>query len=302
MIFPVDIDYQGLRHEDIAEDPAEDEEPQTFDNVKNEPYYNEDFNTYVDTAESFIASSGVDDESQSNLEGFSESIPNDTKPNVTMSQMSPAKNARKQQQKRGEGEMQCSECDKMFSNKGNMNRHFNSTHVFPCKVCKEKFVEKQLMEAHYFEEHVMHCPVCKKTFSNKGNLNRHMKQAHNEELPTDYQVPNTGKPAKQGTPTKIKQPKISKLSSPNPTHGSSLMQTNLRLPLPNFGPGQPQMPSFPHVQGSSNPRFPQQNVQQQPNFKASYPQMYRPAVQNESVAPNWKQEPVLPGNGWQQQM
>ena len=82
------------------------------------------------------------------------------------------------------------------------------------------------------------------------------------------------------------------------------MQANQKLPLPDFGPGQPhmQMPTFPHVQHSSNQRFPQPNVQQQQNFMPSYPQMYRPAVQNKSVAPNWKHESVLPGNGWQQQM
>ena len=305
VIPPVDIDYQGLRHEDIAEDPAEDEDPQTFENVKNEPNYNEDFNNQADNTEYFNASSGVDEENTSNFEDFSECITNDTKHNVTMSPMGSAHNPRKQQQKRGDGEMQCSECDKMFSNKGNMNRHFNSTHVFPCKVCKEKFVEKQLMEAHYFEEHVMHCPVCKKTFSNKGNLNRHMKQAHDEELPKDYIEPNAGKPVKQGTPTKTNQPKIPKLSSPNLAHGNSkipLMQANQKLPLPHFGPGQPQIPPFSHVQDSSNLRFPQPNVQQQQNFMDSYPQMYRPAAQNKSIAPNWKHEPVLPGNGWQQQM
>lgn len=304
VIPPVDIDYQGLRHEDIAEDPAEDEEPQTYENVKNEPNYNEDFDNQVDNSEYFIASSGIDDENTSNFEGFSESIPNDTKPNVTMFPMGSPQNSIKRQQKNVEGMMQCSECDKMFSNKGNMNRHFNSTHVFPCKICKEKFVEKQQMEAHYFEEHVMHCPVCKKTFSNKGNLNRHMKQSHDEELPADYKEPSPGKPVKQGTPTKSKQPKIQKLSSPNLTHGSSkqpLTQTNQRLPLPHFGPGQPQMSPFPQVQHSSNLRFQQPNVQQQPNFTAS-PQMYRPAVQNNPLATNWKNEPDLPGNGWQQQM
>ena len=87
VIPPVDIDYQGLRHEDIAEDPAEDEDPQTYDNVKNEPDYNDEINDQVDNNEYLNASSGVDEENTSNFDMFTESTQNDMKSNVAMSQM-----------------------------------------------------------------------------------------------------------------------------------------------------------------------------------------------------------------------
>lgn len=76
------------------------------------------------------------------------------------------------------GGFNCSQCTKTFSNKSNLNRHFNSTHCFPCKVCSQKFVDKVMMETHYKEEHLINCNVCGKTFSNKSNLNRHIKTAH----------------------------------------------------------------------------------------------------------------------------
>ena len=76
------------------------------------------------------------------------------------------------------GGFNCSQCTKSFSNKSNLNRHFNSTHCFPCKVCKQKFVDKSMMEAHYKHEHLINCNVCGKIFSNRSNLNRHIKTAH----------------------------------------------------------------------------------------------------------------------------
>ena len=185
-----------------------------------------------------------------------------------------------------------------------MNRHYNSTHVFPCKVCKEKFVEKHLMETHYFEEHVMHCPVCKKTFSNKGNLNRHMKQAHGQELPEDYKEPTQKGPLKQGTPTKLKQAGGPKLKSPSFKQGitkvSPMKPTPPRLPLPQFRPNHQQQLPIPHQQQNNLP-FSQPTLQQ-PNFSPQQPRMYAPVMPNNSIVMNWKNEPGISGNGWQQHM
>ena len=222
VIPPVDIEYQGLRHEDIAEDPAEDDQPESLENIKYDPEINEQFNGELENYQSHYQVSVIEQQNESNFDNHTEETGTSA---ITQNMSSPqglsfSSGIQKTPQKRGEGEFQCPECNKMFSNKGNMNRHYNSTHVFPCKVCKQKFVEKGLMEAHYFEAHVMHCTVCKKPFSNKGNLNRHMKQAHGQELPKDYQAPIQGKPLKQGTPTKkAKQQAISKISSPKPKLG-----------------------------------------------------------------------------------
>ena len=300
VIPPVDIEYQGLRHEDIAEDRAEDDQPENVHNVKYETETNEEFGNVVENYQNHYQVSGLENEYVSNFDNHMEETgTSDIIENIDSSQsvVTPT-GVQKTPQKRGDGEFPCPECDKMFSNKGNMNRHYNSTHVFPCKVCKEKFVEKQLMEAHYFEAHVMHCTVCKKPFSNKGNLNRHMKQAHGQELPKDYQAPTVGKPSKQGTPTKnAKQQAISKTSSPNPKHGTIKLPSNTlniqRLPLPQFRPGlnppaQPQQQRVNIITQTNGIRLAQPNiVLQQQNYTSQNQQIYHNAMTNNSQQSNW---------------
>ena len=314
VIPPVDIEYQGLRHEDIAEDPAEDDQPENLENMKYDPETNEQFNGELENYQNHYQVSAIEQQNDSNIDNHTEETGTSTIiQNMSSPQgLSPPSGVQKTPQKRSEGEFPCPECNKMFSNKGNMNRHYNSTHVFPCKVCKQKFVEKELMEAHYFEAHVMHCTVCKKPFSNKGNLNRHMKQAHGQELPKDYQGPIQGKPSKQGTPTKnAKQQAISKISSPKPKHGINKlphgMQNIQRLPLPQFRPGlnppaRPQQPRVNIISQTNNIRLAQPNiVLQQQNYTSQNQQIYHEAMTNNMQQINWNENSGLSDDGWMAQ-
>ena len=299
VIPPVDIDYQGLRHEDIAEDPAEDEAPNGVGIVKEETEYNEYFEGEINDAEEYDASNGLDEGEVSNLGSYYQDTDFETKPNVSMINSRPSKKPRNSQNE-GEGSFPCPECEKIFANKGNMNRHYNSTHVFPCKVCKQKFVEKHLMEAHHFDEHVMHCPVCKKTFSNKGNLNRHMKQSHGQELPSDYQEPTQGKVSKQATPTKPKTAVAQRLKSPNSKQGTttlSFQQVNQKLPLP------PSLLNQTHrmpVPQPSNTNLQFSNQPQMLNHVSPNHQMYNTGIPQEMSQPNWTGNERNMAHGWPQ--
>ena len=318
VIPPIDIDYQGLTHEDIAESVLQDESSDTTEKeIAPSNYFENGFNS----TGNFADSAGTDNPEETSTLS---SLTNDIKPNMAFN--AGDEEDQKQQQKRGDGEYPCPECDKMFSNKGNMNRHYNSTHVFPCKVCKQKFVEKQLMEAHYFEEHVMHCPICKKTFSNKGNLNRHMKQNHDQELPKDYKEPTLQKPMKQGTPTKQKQQGPSKMSSPQIKQEHSRLNTNhsnQQVPLQQVMPNP--LLGLPTQQRQHNPGYAQQlalnsmamnnprvqipridqfhlMMRQQGFFKVEPPQNSIPGESASPPSSGWAAAPQNTGNGWGHQM
>ena len=53
---------------------------------------------------------------------------------------------------------------------------------------------------------------------------------------------------------------------------------------------------------STNLIYQQDNVQTLQNVTPSYHQMYRPVIPNNTVVHNWKNEPIVPENGWEQQM
>ena len=73
----------------------------------------------------------------------------------------------------------CRTCDKIFSNKGNLNQHMkihDKSKVFKCDVCLKRFPCKANLKMHYrthTREKPFACQVCDKKFARKDNLVRH---------------------------------------------------------------------------------------------------------------------------------
>ena len=136
-----------------------------------------------------------------------------------------------------------------------------------------------------------------------------MKQAHGQELPKDYQAPSAGKPSKQGTPAKnAKQQAISKISSPNPKHGTSKLPSNMlniqRLPLPKFRPGlnppaQPQQQRVNIIPQTNGIRLAQPNiVLQQQNYTSQNQNIYHQAMTTNSQSTTWGVSSGVVENEW----
>ena len=78
----------------------------------------------------------------------------------------------------------CTDCDKMFSKKTNLEEHISAIHRqrrdFECQVCGKMFTRKFELKTHVQNVHdrvVEHCcEVCGKRFSALPYMKRHMKQ------------------------------------------------------------------------------------------------------------------------------
>ncbi len=77
----------------------------------------------------------------------------------------------------------CKDCDKTFTNKGNLNRHrliHKGFHKKECPICHGHFSEiSQHMKVHSGEKNHV-CPECSRAFTQKGNLDRHILNVHTE--------------------------------------------------------------------------------------------------------------------------
>ncbi|XP_074469071.1 uncharacterized protein LOC141754113 [Sebastes fasciatus] len=93
----------------------------------------------------------------------------------------------------GEKRFSCSECDKRFGLRGNLNRHMR-THTgekpFSCSVCKKSFARRGDLLLHmriHTGEKPFSCSLCTKSFRRSGCLQTHMR-IHTGEKPFNCSV------------------------------------------------------------------------------------------------------------------
>ena len=89
--------------------------------------------------------------------------------------------------KTGKEQFKCSECDKLFLHRYELNKHLY-THREPsffCEFCKQSFKRRQALVEHYEQFHqqttrpMLKCPECPSTFYQKSHLTRHLKFHNN---------------------------------------------------------------------------------------------------------------------------
>ena len=84
---------------------------------------------------------------------------------------------------------QCDICDTEFILKGNLLKHFQSTHhdfatkeVLKCDICSKSFFLKTNLLTHVKNVHEkiknQKCNFCEESFSDKKKLKQHLKQVH----------------------------------------------------------------------------------------------------------------------------
>ncbi|XP_059205791.1 zinc finger protein 239-like [Centropristis striata] len=93
----------------------------------------------------------------------------------------------------GEKLFSCSECEKRFGSKRNLERHMRlhtGEKPFSCSVCKKTFKQSGNLKAHmclHTGEKLFSCSVCKKRFTQSGTLKAHMR-LHTGEKPFSCSV------------------------------------------------------------------------------------------------------------------
>lgn len=97
---------------------------------------------------------------------------NEPKPS-TSRELTPPKTYRKK--------MQCKHCDKVFTHKGDLNKHLR-THTgeqpYKCSICDRKFAHNSNLTRHerlHSGDRPFSCDHCRKTFSRKDKLELHRK-------------------------------------------------------------------------------------------------------------------------------
>ena len=84
--------------------------------------------------------------------------------------------------------LDCTLCDKKFTNFSNRSRHVYEVHFgptpIPCPYCKLGFSRQANLDSHIKDVHngdkPFSCPECKVCFSRKGNLDNHILEVHKE--------------------------------------------------------------------------------------------------------------------------
>ena len=88
-----------------------------------------------------------------------------------------------------EGKLECSTCNKCFSEKQSLNRHIQSVHenkkTLECTSCMKRFSRMDHLKLHIACVHdnkkEFMCLICKKGFSRKDKLNNHILLVHEKE-------------------------------------------------------------------------------------------------------------------------
>ena len=107
------------------------------------------------------------------------------------------------------GEYQCRQCDKTFTDFSQVRKHMRSIHappVFECDVCSKKFARKDKIQLHMLRHTNIRefmCDSCGKQFKRKDKLKEHVKKLHSggEELKTENENQNVNEqPQQQAQP------------------------------------------------------------------------------------------------------
>ena len=81
-------------------------------------------------------------------------------------------------------QFECSDCDKVFTDKSNLSKHKKSIHqglTYNCDRCDQTFAYSQGLQRHKRSVHEgerFECKICQKTFSQAENLSRHKRSVH----------------------------------------------------------------------------------------------------------------------------
>ena len=90
-------------------------------------------------------------------------------------------------------EFKCDNCDKVYSNKFHLKRHFDSVHEgwkYYCNLCGKSFSLKQGLQKHRDgHNQKFECNACPKVYPIKDCLSRHVKNCHPELRNTDHSIP-----------------------------------------------------------------------------------------------------------------
>ena len=87
--------------------------------------------------------------------------------------------------KKKEENRKCTTCDKMFTDRRNLNKHIKSVHegnMFSCDQCSKTYTRKASLIDHVSRHHdKTKCKICNINFSNSITLKKHMQTKHESE-------------------------------------------------------------------------------------------------------------------------
>ena len=85
--------------------------------------------------------------------------------------------------KHGQRDLQCPNCQKVFSKKQNLNIHVQNRSANPCGQCSANFCNAHALKGHVYSDHTCNkCPICGIKYE---NFNLHIDSVHNNSSKTE---------------------------------------------------------------------------------------------------------------------